>query len=148
MPQSSQSPRRQVPLEEVSETSSSESEGDGPHLEGEDWAEREDAYYRALDKANEDEEVREVKRKGWLKDAWILSRIAGIYVASLLFLAFLFLLVVSLGAYYFTPHGWLEEEQIEFIHVAFGKFTLVFAAFIFGVKSRDFLSLVKDMFSE
>lgn len=148
MPESSQSQRKEVPREEVPETSSSESEEGEHHREDEDWPEREDAIYRAIDKAIDDEKVEDVKRKGRLRNAWTRCRVWAIYVASFLLLSFSILLVVSLGAYYFTPFKWLDREQIQFIHNAFGKLTLVFAAFVFGAKSRDFLSLIRDTFSD
>jgi len=147
-PQSSQSPRRQVPREEISEVSPAETGGEGQHREDAGWVEREDAIYRAIDEAAEKERVEDVRRKGRLRNAWTRCRVVAIYVASGLLLSFSILLVVSLGAYYFTPLKWLDEEQIEFIHNAFGKLTLVFAAFVFGAKSRDFLSLIRDTFSD
>ena len=148
MPQSSPSPRRQVPREEIPESKSSESGEDEHPLGDENWPEREDALYRAIDIAIEDERVEDVKRKGKLKNAWTRCRVFAIYVASILLLLFSILLVVSLGAYYFTPLKWLDKEQVQFVHNAFGKLTLVFAAFVFGAKSKDFLSLIRDTFSD
>lgn len=148
MPESSQSQRKEVPREEIPEASSSESGEAGHHQENGEWVEREDEIYRAIDKAIDDERVEDVKRKGRLRNAWTRCRVLAIYVASILLLSFSILLVVSLGAYYFTPLKWLDEEQIQFIHNAFGKLTLVFAAFVFGAKSRDFLSLIRDTFSD